>query len=431
MKILILSFHFPPFNAIGALRPGKTAKYLYRNGHEIMIVTADKQNLYKNLAIEVPTELVSYAKWLDVDAMIKKIFGYRYKNLKQNSERGSLQGKKISDLVLWFRRQYRSFFHIPDGQIGWYPYAVSTGREILRKWQPDIIFASAMPYTSLLVAKKLSQKFGVPWVAELRDLWVDNHNREYGSLRNWLDAKMERRTLETASGLVTVSEPLAEKLRLKYSQPCVVIPNGFDPDDYDIGAKSTDRGTLKIVYTGGVHRGKQNLSSLFKALECLREKKNSVAVQFYGTNLGFVEDLARQYRCCENVEVHAPIPYKESIRAQQKADILLLLLWNDPSEKGIFTGKFFEYLGAKRPILAIGPSDNVAAQTIIERRAGVVSNEPDTIAESLKMWIEKKQKGIPIESPPEEATNGFTREEQAKKLAEFLEQVLEVSRRTK
>jgi hypothetical protein len=42
-------------------------------------------------------------------------------------------------------------------------------------------------------------------------------------------------------------------------------------------------------------------------------------------------------------------------------DVLLLLLWNDPRERGVYTGKLFEYLGARRPILGIGPADNVAA----------------------------------------------------------------------
>lgn len=65
--------------------------------------------------------------------------------------------------------------------------------------------------------------------------------------------------------------------------------------------------------------------------------------------------LAAQYALQSIVQVHDSIPYKEALRAQREADVLLLLLWNDPREKGIYTGKLFEYIGAGRPILAIGP----------------------------------------------------------------------------
>lgn len=433
LRILIVTGCFPPTNVIGAVRTGKMAKYLLLEGHEVKVLTPDRQSPTDSLSLEVPASAIIRTKWLDSDKLVKVVLGKDIdQKAKQAMLRNSELGRKTSKRLTlsYFSRIYQALVRFPDKYIGWYPWAISAGKRLLKDWKPDIIYASAVPYTSLLVAKKLSQQFGTPWVAELRDLWVDNHYREYGPLRNWLDAKMEKRTLETASGLVTVSEPLAEKLRSKYSQPCVVVPNGFDPDDYDNEMKP-EEGSLRIVYTGSFYQGKRDPSSLFKALHLLGENKDSVNVHFYGPSLGIAVDLAKKFGCEGNVEVHAPVSHKESLRSQQKADILLLLLWNDPSEKGVFTGKLFEYLGARRPILAIGPSDNVAAQTIIERGAGVVSNEPETIADYLKMWIEKKQKGIPIESPPEEATKGFTREEQANKLAEFLEQVLEESRNKK
>jgi len=406
---------------------GKFAKYLVGQNHDIRVFSAREQPLPDNLPLEVDRKQVSYFPWINVNSPRDLFLGQKKTRINKilDDNRKTLKHRIIRKT----KEFYNSVFHFPDPQIGWYPYALSGGRKLLQDWKPDIIFASAMPYTSLLVANRLSKEFQIPWVAEFRDLWVDNHYREYGSLRNWIDEKIEKSTLRKASALVTVSEPAAEVLRSKYPKPCVVIPNGFDPDDYDSKAQPSNAGSLKIVYTGSLYRGKRDPSNLFKAIDLLGEIKDNVNIHFYGPNLGLVEDLAKKYGCEVNVQVHNPIPYLESLRAQQQADILLLLLWDNPEEKGVFTGKVFEYLGARRPILIIGPKENVASQTIIERRAGFVSNDPETIAEHLKIWIKKKQQGIPIESPPEEATKGFTRKEQTVKLAEFLEKIVLESRR--
>lgn len=429
MKILFVSFFFPPFNTIGAVRTGKTSKYFVSLGHKVRILTADNQALPACLPLELPESIVARTGWLHLGSQIKQWLIKR-KTLKKSDKTDGQVGKikEINIFVLLLKKIYKSIFRFPDPQIGWFPYAIFEGRMILRDWKPDIIFASSMPYTSLLIANRLSKEFHIPWVAEFRDLWVDNHYREYGPLRNWIDSKIEKRTLQSASGLVTVSEPAAEVLRSKYPQPCVVITNGFDPDDFDSKAKPSNEGSLKIVYTGSLYRGKRDPSNLFKAIESIGKEKEYVKVHFYGPNLDLVGDLARKYRCEANVEISDPIPYLESLKAQQQADILLLLLWNDPKEIGVFTGKLFEYLGARRPILAIGPSGNVASQTIMERNAGVVANDSETIAEHLKQWIKTKQRGVPIASPPEEAIRGFSRQEQAGKLAKFLEEIILKSR---
>jgi len=103
--------------------------------------------------------------------------------------------------------------------------------------------------------------------------------------------------------------------------------------------------------------------------------------------------------------------------------LLQLLLWNDFKEKGVYTGKLFEYLGARRPILAIGPEDNVAANLIIERSAGVVATDPKNIANALKKWCLMKKEGIDF-SIKHSMLDDLTRRYQTAILANFLEDLL-------
>ena len=57
---------------------------------------------------------------------------------------------------------------------------------------------------------------------------------------------------------------------------------------------------------------------------------------------------------------------EKSYSFQQDADLLLLLNWNDPSQKGIESTKLFEYLGSGVPILSFGGSNGDAVTKILQ-----------------------------------------------------------------
>ena len=91
-------------------------------------------------------------------------------------------------------------------------------------------------------------------------------------------------------------------------------------------------------------------------------------------------------------------------------------------DRGVITTKFFEYLGAGKPILLIGYTDSVAANIIKKHNAGFVENDPVAIANILKTCILNKKNGK-ISKISSEAANGFSRQEQTMQLIEFLKKV--------
>jgi hypothetical protein len=283
-----------------------------------------------------------------------------------------------------------------------------------------LIYASAHPLTSLIIAKRLSSKYDVPWVAEFRDLWTDNQYYQFPAWRKWLEKKIERYTLSTISAAVTVSEPLADVLRNKVKVPVATILNGFDPTDYSkITGQIFSKDTLNIIYTGMVYVGKQDPSPLFAALKKM-EHSDKVRIYFYGRYLREIEHLADQYGVRHLISVSDSVPYNQSIQIQMQSDVLLLLLWNDKSERGVYTGKLFEYFGARHPILAIGLESGVAAELIRERKVGFISNDSSQIAKQLDLWIEQKINGESDFALPESASAGLTRNEQFVELDAFL-----------
>jgi hypothetical protein len=270
------------------------------------------------------------------------------------------------------------------------------------------------------VAASLSRILGIPWVAELRDLWVDNQNYPYGRTRRGLEQKLEKYIYSNVAGFITVSEPLAAILRRKYDKPVTVVTNGYDPSDYSEDWRASSGGRLELLYTGTIYPGKQDPRPLFRAIRQLGEGPERLRVRFFGRYLGCVMDWARDEGVAQYVEVHEPVPFAESVRLQRTADLLVLLLWNDLSERGVFTGKLFEYLGARRPILGVGPDGCVASALIKTRQAGAVLHTPDQIAQYLKRMLRRKWAEGHIPDLPVSTAAGLTREDQTRELEKFL-----------
>jgi glycosyltransferase involved in cell wall biosynthesis len=418
MRILIVSYIFPPFNCIGSVRVGKTAKYLLKFGHDVRVLTAQDQPFPPTLQLEVPTENVIYSRSLNVRKPAEVMLG---KGAHAEAENRPPHGRLRSAMKQALGFPLRTFVYFPDANVGWLPFALSAGARLLEEWKADLILASSPPPTALLVARRLAKSFGIPWIADLRDLWVDHHYYNQPSWRKVVEARMERRVLSSAAALVTVSEPLAEILRAKYRKPTKIVLNGFDPADYPARSDlAFNNGNIRILYTGVTYPGRQDASMLFAALRQLGPLAEQVRVTFYGSYLNTIREKAAEHGVQHLVEINAPISYKESLKAQSEADILLLLLWTDPAERGIYTGKLFEYIGAHRPILAVGGADCVAAELIRSRNAGVVMSDPGKIAAQLEKWIQLKQKTGIIPGLPDESAAGISREEQARSLEVFL-----------
>lgn len=425
MRILIISFHFPPYNTIGAVRVGKTAKYLQKHGHEVKVITAANQKAPKSLVLEIAQQDVRYTSWFDINRLPERILDFIKKDTDVESLGPTANSGKLGFLVK-VGRIYTEFFNWPDSCAGWYGPAVREATQLIAGWHPDMIYASSGPVTSLLIGSRLSNKFKIPWVAELRDLWTANHYREFGKIRTRLDLALEKRTLNKPVGLVTVSEPLAALLRRSFGKPVKVVLNGYDQDDFEkISQFPNISKILRIVYTGRIYEGKRDPSPLFAALKILGSLADNVQVEFYGSQLGIVQSLAQSFGVEDSVRCYPPIPYKVSLEKQSSADILLLLLWNDPKELGVYTGKLFEYIGSRRPILTIGSSNSVAASLITENKLGFVENDAESIANLLRDLIEIKSSGKIIEMPSNINIEHYSRETQTKILDGFLKSIFE------
>lgn len=431
-RLLLISYLFPPHNAIGALRTGKLAKFLSDRNWDIRVLAAQAYEP-KTLPLEIPLEQIEFTSWFDVDKTIEHILPINWLRrqippAQKNNHPEVTQSASMSpsSFRIMLRKLYCEVIRWPDNRIGWLPAAVSAGHNLVDKWCPDLIYASAPPITTLLIADRLSRRFGIPWIAEFRDLWTDHPYYEYSRLRRQIEKIWERRVLNRAAALVTVSPPWQISLQEKFGKPTALVMNGYVPEDFPIPppAKSSQAGPLRIVYTGHIYAGYRDPTPLFEAIQLLGEDKSNVIVEFIGTRGEAVKPLADIAGVSDRIILRPPVSYKDSLRIQMDADILLHLQWNDPHEAGTISGKLFEYIGALRPILGIGYEAGSVASILRDHEAGFVCNDAKKIAQHLKTWIAlKKQGGVSPLKP--EAPIGLTRVEQFQKLEIFLKEILE------
>ena len=438
MRILLIAWYFPPTNTIAAVRLGKLAKFLTDAGHEVRVVSARDLPFSMTLPLQIPRNQVEYTRWADVNALpgyLLRRFGRRSGSGGRAAANYGPPGTPVragrstrawGRLRAWLSDTYRYLFNCPDSQIGWLPYALRAGRSLVESWRPQVVLASGPPFTTLIAGQRLARFFGVPWVAELRDRWSDDPYYPPPAWRRALNRALERHVLGSAAALVTVSEPWAETYRERYRKPTAVIYNGFDDDvpSPGEGGPAPESSALRIVYTGGIYPGRRDPAPLFRAIALLGEESRSVKVEFYGTDESLVAPIARGCGVERNVTVYPEVTHEEAVRVQRGADVLLLMQWNDAKEQGNVPGKFFEYLGARRPILVLGLEDGVPASIVRARGAGVYGGSPEEIAEQLRAWLQVKREHGAIPALPEAARAGFARREQYRNLETFLDAVL-------
>ena len=307
---------------------------------------------------------------------------------------------------------------VPGGSGG----RTAAGYRIARKWRPDVVFASAPPYSALIAASRVARLCGAPWVAELRDLWADNTYHDDPSVAG-ADRSPARMAGPGQRGGVGHGHPALGRIAAPPLSPADRLrPQRLCRRRFPRRCPGPPPGeTVSILYTGGIYRGYRDPSPLFRAIALLGAERERIAVHFYGPPEEEVCPLAAEHGVGDRVFVHDPVPYKAALALQTAADVLLLLQWNDVRDAGNIPAKFFEYIGARRPILLLGYERGDLAAMIRERAAGIVANDPVVIAGQLRAWIAQRPAGIaPIAA---QARAGMTRAEQYAVLERFLTEI--------
>ena len=357
-RLLFLSYYTPPRPGVATTRTRQLLRYLPDYGWDVTVVTARLPGADKGV-VQTP--------YFDLYRSIKRASGFDGKSAYATlGVAPAAKGTRPS-----LRQRALSFAYAlltyPDPEVGWFPYGRRAVAELIQAEQFDAILSSSPPYITNLILASLAPR--IPWVADFRDLWSDSGY--YGSwVRNNVDSVLERWTLRHTNAVTTISEPLGRVLRSHRSGLSVeVIPNAYDPEEWD-GLPFDVETQCTFLHAGQLFEGRRDPRPLFRAIRALIDHgiitEDEVRVDLYSTSEAWLTRVIAEERVEPIVRVTGVVPREEVMAAERRADRLLVLLWEGANTEGIVTGKLFEYLGARRPILAIGGPERSAVDEVLE-----------------------------------------------------------------
>lgn len=356
-KVLMIAQYFPPAGGVGSFRVTKFVKYLRDFYWEPVVLTV-REDCYPRSA------------WLD--------YGI---------ERDIPAGVHIYRTRVW-----RSKI-INDEGVKWLPFLLCALIKVIRRERPHLLYLTGGPFFPLITGPLMKALFRLPYVVDLRDPWRLAHRGTplrgvKARLGQLLTHLAEPVVVKYAAKVVCATEQMCKEYRENYchlpSWKFVTITNGYDPDDF-VKVKPIRFADITVVYTGKFRTSEafRDPVPFFQALRILRERGRRVHFVHVGNLEEEVMNLAKDVGVQDLVEFVGPHSYAEALAYAKGADILLLIGGGQKSEQ---TGKIFDYIGCKRPILALASQDTEIAKVVREiPNAIVIENiAPETIAAAIE-----------------------------------------------
>lgn len=281
--------------------------------------------------------------------------------------------KSLMDrLLIWAR----ATFFIPDPRVFWVRPSVRFLAPMLKSNGIDMVITTGPPHSMHLIGEALKQRCGIAWVADFRDPWSEWDILDKLGVKGWARArhrKLEQRVLQGADLLITVSRSWATDLERLGAKRTFVLTNGFDrqPEQEPVGRKE---GKFVVAHVGMLNE-MRNPAALWQALSelCVSNRQFAAALEIYLAGIlsdQVVAEIQSFPELKDKLVLDGYLSHEGARRAMRQASVQLLIMNDSDNSKGHIPGKLFEYLEARRPVLAIGDPEGDAAEIVKKTGAG-------------------------------------------------------------
>jgi glycosyltransferase involved in cell wall biosynthesis len=384
-KVLFIAYFFPPLGWSGVQRSLKYVKYLRDFGWEPVVVTVGSTRFPikdETLQAEIPKGI----EIIRIDDILLKEYTDVMKNQLLDLIKPSIDIIKNSRLTEEYvselevkLEQIRNDLFMPDQYIFWANHVLAKIEQKVDFNEISLLYTTSGPYSSHTIGYNLKCKYNLPWVADFRDEWTNNpyfcFNEE--SLRFKMERELERNIVTMADKIITISPVSAENYITIFSldhKKVKTITNGYDEADFAglkaIGYKNSK---FTIVHNGTFYLIRQPdtfLEAIYQLVNKKMIKKEHLCIKFIGRcDANYKANIIKKDP--DNLIEWVPyVSHKESLELTLTADMLLLVVGADPRTKSFYTGKAFEYLRMKKPILALSPKESVIEKLLTITRCG-------------------------------------------------------------
>lgn len=423
-KALIITYYWPPAGGSGVQRWLKFVKYFRDFGIEPVVYTVENPKypiLDESLVNDIPVgvEILKQAIWEP-----NNLFAFFGKKKTESAGFLNPNPSFFGKILQYIRANY----FIPDARKFWVKPSTKYLKKYLRSNEIDVVITTGPPHSLHLIGLNLKKELNIKWIADFRDPWTEIDYFQQLPLTKKAIKKhhfLEKEVLKNADAVLVVGKTMGEKFSV-FSNNVVPITNGFDEVITDAIVELDLKFTVTHI---GLMNADRNPEMLWEVLSEIIAENKEFAIDFELKLIGksdasVFKDISK-YKLSKNIQVIDYVKHDKVVEFQKKSQVLLLIVNNVPSANGIITGKIFEYLMAKRPILAIAPLNGDLAEILKETNGGMVVDfgDKNTLKKTiLNLYFKFKQEKLEVDS---NNIKQFHRRELTKKVAEIIYKITE------
>jgi glycosyltransferase involved in cell wall biosynthesis len=421
-RVLVVAYHFPPDANIGTMRTLRVVQHLSDCGCDVTVLTSHPGTYRPGTATD--DDLLGR---VPLPVRVLRARSRRgFETLKRLARRpgaattGTSAGQRPAGRLAAPRRSpiLRSVdvidaaLAIPDQESAWLMPAVVRGAALCARWRPEVLYSSAPPWTTQVVALVLAKATGIPWVADFRDPWARAPWREtqparirrvLATLERWVMRRADSILFATRSNREEYASHCGPELARKFH----VVPNGCDLDEFAPATSTPNSDVFVMVHAGSLY-GARSPVPVFRAIAAAIQRGTVVRERFRLRLIGQTsesEDLASiaGEMGLDDVVEFVSRMIRRDIRAEMTSASALLLL--QPGTTVSIPGKLYEYLAIGRPILALCEEGELS-DLVRQSGIGVVAapNDERAIEAGLARVIELASAALP--PPPTQLYDG-------------------------
>ncbi len=425
--LVALAYYFPPLAGIASDRAASLTTLLPSCGWEPIVITARTGLYHRAAEASFPSVKVERTRSFEMSRALRAAYvglvgsAASPESTTLTSVSVGRAGSRLRDLV-------REYVYVPDAQVGWIPFAARAAASSARmSGSRAVLWSSSVPYSAHVAAMLAARRTGVPWVAEFRDPWTTAHplNLPRSNLRRSLNLLIERRIVTSADHVVVLAETLRTRLLDRHPglppSRVSVVTNGFMPRR--AGSPPPPEEQMSILYAGVVAPW-EDPSPVLAALDRVHVRRPG---SFRMVVLGPPEPWLEQRHQADRpwLELRGVVSPSEANEAMRHSSVLLVVQ-NHPAYRIILPGKAFQYIGSRRPILAVVPADWELTGMLRQYsdlrhvdpgdQAGLASNVEALLAEHADGTLQQPRVSEELIAP-------LHRAEQAKQLAAIFDRL--------
>ena len=425
-RVVIVAYYFPPLAGVASERVAALSRHLGAVGWEPLVITP--RDGFYHRANEAPELEVPVLRTRSLE--LSRVFRGIYAGSSPGaSSAGPVRPVDVGMLGSRARGVLRDFVYVPDAQVGWIPFAAgAAARALGRARGKAVLYSTSVPFSAHLAAMAAAKRCGFPWIAEFRDPWSSSiaPSRSQRPIRQRLDRRLERQVVLHADHLVVTSESTrADLLDIHHGlQPdrISVVTNGFEPRP-ERPTPARDR-PMTILYAGTVAPG-EDVSGVLASLDQLYLRRPG---SFTLRVLGPPEPWESPGVVVSDrpwLELSGMESAERAREAMAEASALLFLQCH-LAYRRVLPGKLFEYIGARRPIVAVCPPQTEMA-ALLGRYADARMVDCDVgedAVDAFERLVDEHQAGS-LQQPrvPVSVTEPLQRAEQAAQLAALFDRL--------